>query len=211
MVNTWENVESENLLGVVINHNLSWESHINGVVSNINRKLALLRRIKGYLPLATRKIFSNSHILPYIDYCSLVWWDSPHVYNILKAQKQVVRTTLDVKGKSIRDPENRSHLMFSKLNWMNIFNRVKFRKATMVYKCLNNLAPQNMCNMFNYVTNSRNTRQSAQKDLEVQPGTHKVLFENSFRYSAVNEWNNIKPYILKKQKTSNLISVTVLV
>ncbi len=68
-----ENIESEKQLGVIVNHNLSWESHINGVVSNINRKLALLRRIKGCLPLATRKIFSNSHILQYIDYCSLVW------------------------------------------------------------------------------------------------------------------------------------------
>ncbi len=67
-----ENVESEKLLGVVINHNLLWESHINGVVSNINRKLGLLRRIKDCLPLPTRKLFSNSHILPYIDYCSLV-------------------------------------------------------------------------------------------------------------------------------------------
>ncbi len=81
-----ENVESEKLLGVVINHNLSLESHINGVVSNINRKLALLR-IKCCLPLATYKLFSNSHILPYIYYCSLVWGDSPHVFNILKAQK----------------------------------------------------------------------------------------------------------------------------
>ncbi len=27
----------------------------------------------------------------------------------------------------------------------------------MVYTCLNNLAPQYMCNMFNYVTNSHNT------------------------------------------------------
>ncbi len=57
-----ENVESEKLLVVVLNHTLSWESHINGVVSNINRKQALLRRIKGCLPLATRKLFSNSHV-----------------------------------------------------------------------------------------------------------------------------------------------------
>ncbi len=49
--------------------------------------------------------------------------------------------------------------------------------------------------MFNYVTNSHTTRQSAQKDLDVPAGTHKVLFENSFRYSADNKWNNIKPYI----------------
>ncbi len=153
------NVESENLLGVVVNHNLSWESNMNGVVSNINRKLALLKRIKGCLPLATHKLFSNSYLWPYIDYCALVWGDSPHVYNILKAHKCVAHTILDVNGKAIRYPENRSHLLFTKLNWMNIFNRVKFKKATMMYKCLNNLAPQYMCNMFNYVTNSQNTRQ----------------------------------------------------
>ncbi len=124
---------------------------------NINGKLVLLRRRKGCLPLATRKHFSNSNMLPYIDYCSLIWGDSHHVYNILKAQKQVAHTILDVKGKAIRDPENRSHVLFSKLNWMNIFNRFKFRKTTMLYKCLNKLAPQYMCNMFSYVTNSHNT------------------------------------------------------
>ncbi len=140
------NVESEKLLGVVVNHILSWESHINGLVSNINRKLALLRRIIGCLPLPTRKLFSNSHILPYINYCSIVWADSRGIF---KAQKRIARTILDVKGKAIRDPENRSHLLFSKLNWMNIFNQVKFRKATKVYKCLNNL-----CTMCNYVRNS---------------------------------------------------------
>ncbi len=44
----------------------------------------------------------------------------------MKAQKREARTILDVKGKAIRNPENRSHLLFSKVNWMNIFNRVKF-------------------------------------------------------------------------------------
>ncbi len=74
---------------------------------------------------------------------------------------------------------------------MNIFNKVKFRKATMVYKCLNNLAPQYMCNMFSLLQ----IVTTLDKNLEVPPGTHKVLFENSFQHSAVNEWNNIKPYI----------------
>ncbi len=115
-------------------------------------------RIKGCLPSATCKLFSNSHILPYIDYYSLVWRDSSHVDNISMTRKWVARTILDVKGKAIRDLENRSYLLFYKLNLMNIFNRVKFSKATMVYKCLNNLAHQYMCNMFSYVTNSYNTQ-----------------------------------------------------
>ena len=65
-----ENVSSEKLLGVIVNKNLSWEEHIDSMVSKINRKLALLRRIKGCLPIESRKMFANTHILPYLDYCS---------------------------------------------------------------------------------------------------------------------------------------------
>ncbi len=54
---TLENVTSDKLLGVTIDNNLSWEKHITTIVSTINRKLALLRRIKQYMPLSTRKLF----------------------------------------------------------------------------------------------------------------------------------------------------------
>ncbi len=43
---TWENVTSDKLLGVTVDHYLSWEKHITTIVSTINKKLALLRRIK---------------------------------------------------------------------------------------------------------------------------------------------------------------------
>ncbi len=56
-------------------------------------------------------------------------------------------TILDVNGKAIWDPDNILDLLFSKLNWSNIFNQVEFRKVTTEHKCLNSLA-QYMCNMF---------------------------------------------------------------
>ncbi len=68
--------------------------------------------------------------------------DSCDVDNIFNGQKHVARTIFLVKGKVIRVPENMSHLVSSKLNWINIFNWVKFTKTYMVYKCRNNLAPQ---------------------------------------------------------------------
>ncbi len=82
-----------------------------------------------------------------MDYCSLVLGDQPHVDNIFMAQKRVARTILDVKSKAIKDPDQTAYLLVSKLNLMNIFNQVKFRKSTMVDKCLDNLTPQYMCNM----------------------------------------------------------------
>ncbi len=66
---------------------LPWEKHITTIVSTIKRKLALLRRIKWYMPLSTRKLFFNTHILPHIDYCAIIWGNLPHTQNLLLAQR----------------------------------------------------------------------------------------------------------------------------
>ncbi len=70
---TLENVTHDKLLGVIIDHNLSLEKHITTIVSTINIKSALLRRIKQYMPVSTRKLFFNTHILSHIDYCAIIW------------------------------------------------------------------------------------------------------------------------------------------
>jgi hypothetical protein len=188
-----ENVQSETLLGLTINHNLSWEEHIDRVVRKVNGKLALLRRIKGCLPLVSRNMFTSAHILPYMDYCSTVWGNSPHVEKVFLSQKRVARTVLDIKGKARTEPENRTHILLSKLKWMTIMDRISYRQVTMVYKCLIDLAPQYMTNMFTYVSSGQNTRQSTRKDLVVPPGKHKAIFEQTFRYSSVDLWNTLKP------------------
>ncbi len=81
----------------------------------LNSKLALLRGIKGCLPLETRKMFSGTHILPHMDYCSTVWGDSPHVHSLQLVQKRVMRTILDGKGKAIR--ALRTEVTFCFLSW----------------------------------------------------------------------------------------------
>ncbi len=64
------NVESDKPLSVMINKNLSWEEHLTKIVSTVNKKLALLRRIKNYL--STSAIFFNAHILIHLDFCGTV-------------------------------------------------------------------------------------------------------------------------------------------
>ena len=91
-----ENVISKSLLGVTINHNMSWENHTNFTVSKINKNITLLRRIKRYLPLQTRKLFFNTNILPHMDYCFVVWGSSRHVKKITLAQKRPAWVTLDI-------------------------------------------------------------------------------------------------------------------
>ena len=68
-----DNVNSEKLLGVVIQNDLSWSEHINTVCKKIMSKLYLLHQIKAFLPCTARIQFFNSFILPHFDYCLSIW------------------------------------------------------------------------------------------------------------------------------------------
>ncbi len=79
-----------------------------------------------------------------------------------------------------------------KLAWMNIQNCINFRMAVMIFKSLNNLAPQYMTNMFIYVPKTRQlTTSYNRKDLKIPTGTNKMIYVNSFAYSSVKVWNSI--------------------
>ncbi len=81
--NQLDNVENDKLLGVHISNNLSWENHINSVLSKVNRNIPLLRRIKSYLTIDVRKMFFNANILPHLDYCTIIWGNSLHINKLL--------------------------------------------------------------------------------------------------------------------------------
>ncbi len=74
---------------------------------------------------------------------------------------------------------------------------VKYRKAIMVFKNINNLAPRYMLDMFTKIseTHCRVTRASNRQDLHLLCGKHKVLYTDSFAYSGAIIWNNLSPSI----------------
>ncbi len=65
---------------ITINQNLSWAEHLKKTTTTVNSKVALLRTIISFLPLSTRKLYCNTHILPHIDYCLNICGSSPHVH-----------------------------------------------------------------------------------------------------------------------------------
>ena len=49
--------------------------HAEYVISKVNQRLGLLRRVKHLLPFTARLLFYNSLVLPIFDYGDLVWGD----------------------------------------------------------------------------------------------------------------------------------------
>ncbi len=80
-----EQVKEFNLLGIVINEQLNWKSHMEHISCKISRTNGILNRLKHYLPLHIKLALYNSLVLSDINYRILPWrHDSDR---ILKLQK----------------------------------------------------------------------------------------------------------------------------
>ncbi len=75
----------------------------------------------------------------------------------------------------------------------------------MVYKSVNDLAPNRMKDMVTYVrdSHSRTTRSSVKNDLYLPTGKHKELYIQSFAYSGAKIRNSINPDIRNQQSLNS--------
>ena len=122
--NTIQVSEQEKLLGVFIDNNLSWSTHIENTLKKYNTLSYLLGRIKQYLSIPVRKIFFNARILPHLDYCCTIWGNSSadSMDSLITFQKRAARLILD------KDLQTPSAELFAELKWLTFPERIKFQK-----------------------------------------------------------------------------------
>ena len=68
----WES-QSEKLLGMMVDKNLSFESHLKTLCKKVNQKISALARIAGILPFQKRHILLKTFIESQFSYCPLIW------------------------------------------------------------------------------------------------------------------------------------------
>ena len=65
--------DSVRYLGLTINQDLSWKTHVSNVQKKAFAATGCIRTASQYLPVKIRKMLYNSLVLPHLDYCSTVW------------------------------------------------------------------------------------------------------------------------------------------
>ena len=68
----WESKE-EQLLGVTIDKNLNFNSHLSTLCNKVGQKVSALARIAKFLPFNQRRIILKTFIESQFSYCPLVW------------------------------------------------------------------------------------------------------------------------------------------
>ena len=141
-----------------------------------------MSRLKVYLPSNCLKLHYNSYILSVMDYCCTVWGNatSTRIDKLYKLQKRAARIILNATM------ETPSTVMFKKLEWLTIYNRINYFRAVMMYKCMNGLAPEYLTEFFHKCSSVNNytLRSATINNLHVQrPNAN--FEKRTFRYSGI--------------------------
>ena len=130
-------VHSTKCLGVLIDDELNWSSHVDKITKTTQRNISVIRRAKIYLPQNSLKLLYNSLVLPHFDYCSAVWSNryQSQTTQLRKVQKRAARLILN------QSYETPSAELFTNLKWMTLDERFEFNRVVTIYKCLHNCAP----------------------------------------------------------------------
>ena len=183
-------------LGLIID-DLSWKAHIHEISRKVSSGIGALKRVRRFVSMHTAIKIYKGLTEPHFDYCSTVWDGLTQQLSekVQKLQNRAIR----VITKSGYDTSSR--FLLNSLGWDNLSVRRVKQKANLMYKCINNLAPAYLCNLFAPRSPSYYFRNAKKKLMLPKPRTD--YLKRSFSYSGAVLWNNLPEEI----RTSNSLGL----
>ena len=135
-----ERVESFNFLGIMLDENLTWKSHIEMVGKKISKVTGILYRLKNIFPENVLFVLYNSLIVSYINYGLLLW--GVHVHKLELLQKKALRFMTNSGYIAHTTP------LLIKHGLLNVRDMYKLKLLKFYYKLAYDLLPP----YFNYYT-----------------------------------------------------------
>ena len=140
----------------IIDNMLSFNLHVEMIGKRLSSRIAVLRKIRAFLPLSQRLLYYNAIICPVLSYVSVIWssCNKELLYRVLKLQKRAAREILYV------DPQASSVALFNKLHWIPFYEQCNLDKCSILYKRIHGSLPSYLDDhlVINYKRHSRNTR-----------------------------------------------------
>ena len=184
-------VNNHRHLGLILSCDLSWDNHVDNIISKVVPKLNVLRKLKFQLDrVSLRKIYF-SHIRPVLEYADVVWDFLPvrllrRLENInLEAARIITGATKYVSHQSL----------YSELNLESLSDRRRKHRLILFYKIVNGLTPSYLTELLPSQHQDTHTYPTRSRSNFMHLHSRTNLYRNSFFPQTVRDWNNLPEYI----------------
>ena len=131
-----EQVKQFNFLGLILNSQLTWSSHIEHISKKISRVIGVMYRLKHIYPQSVLLMLYNSLIVPHFSYCILIWGstiENGHTIHLL--QKKALRLVTNEDYIAHTEP------ICKLLNQLKVTDMFRLAIWKFYYKLMNNALP----------------------------------------------------------------------
>jgi hypothetical protein len=115
--NSTTNASEIKFLGLNIDNTLSWNQHIEHVISTISTACYVLRNIKHIVPLATLKVIYFAHIHSIISYGIILWGNPSYANKVFILQKNIIRIIMNTR------PRDSCREIFKNMEIMTLYSQ----------------------------------------------------------------------------------------
>ena len=178
-------VNETETLGMTIDQHLTWGRHVEEISKKISSAIGALKRIRPTITIDVANKIYKAIIQSHIDHCSTVW-DGLGVTLLDKIQKLQNRAARIITQSNYHTSASN---LLEELGWDNVSTRWKKQKAILMFKTLNNRAPEYLRNLFTDRNLHYSLRDTCGKLNLPRPRTD--YMKRSFSYCGAHLWNNL--------------------
>ena len=139
---------------VLIDSNLSWKFYIDNVCQKVCQTIGIIANLRHFVPRHVLLTLFHSLILPYISYGICAWGHAAetHLPKLLVLQKRALRLML------FAEPRTHAVPLFLETKQLPISFLLFEQKSLLMYDVHNNVAPDNIKNMFTKLSSVHSCR-----------------------------------------------------
>ena len=199
-----EKVDEFKYLGLWLDPQLSFKTHITSVIQKVNFSLKVLYRSINCFTFYVRKRIISQLILPIIDYGDIIYQNTSdtHLHPLKVTYNNLCRFIL-------RCPYMTHHCsMYASLNWLTPQARRHYHWLTFIFKCIHNNYPDYLKQYIRPFNSPYNLRHTDFPYLTVPTNIRKEAGRRAFKYKAPADWN-LLPSTIRSITSLNTFKVSI--
>jgi len=167
------------IAGVLIDKNLTFNLHVNSLVSHCYAILRDIGKIKQYLKKNDLEKLVHAVVSHRLDYCNSLYinMNKSNIYKLQKCQNAAARMILGKKRSESAD------CLLRELHWLPVETRIAYKIILIVFKVL-----RGQCTSLQ-LTYKANNRRSGNDLLLETPNFKTKYGKRIFAYSGTRYWN----------------------
>lgn len=190
-------VDEFSFLGVTVDKNLNWKSHINQTCKKLSKTVGVMNRLKQLLPKATLLTLYNSLCLPHLTY-GILAWGAANIGGLMKVQKKAIRIINNTSYNAHTEPLFKSTQLL-KLNHLKVLSELRF-----CYKLEKRSLPIYFLTKFVTKNEQVHNYRTTHAHLYRTPVIRHTFAKQNLRFRIVETFKNCPSIIINKINTHSL-------